>query len=165
MLSFLTSVRRVRVGADHHPSRERVVLQHDLVDDAGPGPPEADPVLGPRRREEVVDLAVGLDGQLEVGDAAEAPAAVVLRGGGALDQVVTVDRRGDRRAREAGGDELQDCHLRRRVLHRDTVGAQAQVGLAAADVLALGVVEVAVDNLIRNFGDFGARERERERGR
>ena len=26
-------VRRVRVGADHHPARERVVLEHDLVDD------------------------------------------------------------------------------------------------------------------------------------
>jgi len=27
----------VRVGAEHETAREGVVLQHDLVDDAGPG--------------------------------------------------------------------------------------------------------------------------------
>ena len=39
-------VGRVRVGADDQPAGERVVLEHDLVDDAGARPPEADAVLG-----------------------------------------------------------------------------------------------------------------------
>ena len=30
-------VRRVAVGADHHPAGERVLLEHDLVDDPDPG--------------------------------------------------------------------------------------------------------------------------------
>ena len=38
-------VRRVRVGADHHPAGERVVLEHDLVDDPAARLPEADAVL------------------------------------------------------------------------------------------------------------------------
>ena len=38
-------VRRVRVGADHHAAGERVVLEHDLVDDPAARLPEADAVL------------------------------------------------------------------------------------------------------------------------
>ena len=51
-------VRRVRVGADHQPAGERVVLEHDLVDDARARLPEADAVLRRDRCEEVVDLRV-----------------------------------------------------------------------------------------------------------
>src|SRR5207244_8517407 len=41
-----TGVGRVAVGADHHPAGERVLLEHDLVDDARPRLPEADPEIG-----------------------------------------------------------------------------------------------------------------------
>ena len=51
-------VRRVRVGADDQRARESVLLQDDLVDDAGARAPEAGAVLGGRGRQEVVDLAV-----------------------------------------------------------------------------------------------------------
>ena len=147
----LTGVGRVRVRPDHHPSRESVVLQDDLVDDPGPGPPEPDPVLGAGRRQKVVDLAVGLDGQLQIGDAAEAAAAVLLRGRRPLNQVVAVDGGRDGGARQARRNELQNGHLRCRILHRDSVRPQAQVGDAALDVLALGVVEVTVDDLFFCF--------------
>ena len=42
-------VGRVAVGADHHPAREGVLLEHDLVDDAAARLPEADAVLGRHR--------------------------------------------------------------------------------------------------------------------
>ena len=53
-------VRGVAVGADHHPAREGVVLEHDLVDDPRARLPEADAVAGAHRPEEVVDLGVGV---------------------------------------------------------------------------------------------------------
>src|SRR6478735_2014632 len=47
-------VRGVAVGADHHPAGEGVLLEHDLVDDAGSGAPEADAVLGRHALQELV---------------------------------------------------------------------------------------------------------------
>jgi hypothetical protein len=49
---------------------------------------------------------------------------------------------------------LEDGHLGGRVLHGDAVGAEAEVGLAADDVLAGGVVEVAVDDLGERKGKW-----------
>ena len=63
-------VRRVAVGADHHPAGERVVLEHDLVDDPRAGLPEPDPVLRARGAQEVVDLRVGVERRREIGAAA-----------------------------------------------------------------------------------------------
>src|SRR5881396_422757 len=60
------AVRRVRVGTDHESTREGVVLEDDLVDDAGARPPEVDAVLPRGGAEEVVDLLVFPDGALEV---------------------------------------------------------------------------------------------------
>ena len=50
-------VRRVAVGADHHPAGERVLLEHDLVDDPRARLPEADAVLRTHGAQELVDLA------------------------------------------------------------------------------------------------------------
>src|SRR5919112_1056769 len=77
-------VRRVAVGADHHPAREGVVLEDDLVDDPASGPPEADAVAGRHRAQELVDLGVDVEGELQVGPGAD------LR----LDEVVAVHRGG-----------------------------------------------------------------------
>ena len=73
-------VRRVAVGADHHPAGERVLLEHDLMDDAAARLPEPDAVLRRHALEEVVDLAVDVERELQV----------VLRADMRLDQVVAV---------------------------------------------------------------------------
>ena len=139
-------IRRVAVGADHHPAGEGVVLEDDLVDDARAGPPEADPVLRRHGTEEVVDLLVGVDRHAEVDRRAD------LR----LDQVVAVDRRRDRRLRQPGGHELQQRHLGGGILHGDAVGVEVVVAGAALDLLVGGIGEVVDQDLL------GERERPAE---
>lgn len=65
-----------------------------------------------------------------------------------LDQMIAVDRRGHSHTRQAAADELQHGHLSRGVLHSYTVGTQTQVSATAVDVLVVGVIEVAVHNLL-----------------
>ena len=48
----------MRVGSDEQKAGEGVVLEDDLVDDAGSGVPESNSVLVAGRREEVVHLLV-----------------------------------------------------------------------------------------------------------
>ena len=84
----------------------------------------------------------------EVGLTAKGVAAVGLRRGGPLDEVIAVDGGGDQGLGQARGDELQHGHLRRGILHRHAVGAQPEVAHAALDVLGLGVVKVAVHHLL-----------------
>ena len=81
--------------------------------------PEADPVLRRHALQEVVDLGVRVDGDAEVD----------LRADLRLDQVVTVHGRRDSHGRQARGHELQQRHLRGRVLHGHAVGIE--VGVAA----------------------------------
>ena len=116
-------VGRVAIGADHHPTGEGVVLQHDLVNDATAGTPETDAVLGADGSQEVVHLSVGVDRDAEVDEGTD------LRG----DQVVAVHRAGYGRGGEAGRHELQQRHLCRRVLHGDSIGMKVVVGAAALD--------------------------------
>ena len=120
-------VGRVAVGADHHPAGEGVLLEHDLVDDARAGLPEADAVLGRDGLEEVVDLVVALERGQEVDLA-------VLAG---LDEVVAVHGGGHGHLGEAGGHELQQRHLGGGVLHGDAVGVEVGVAAAPLELLAL----------------------------
>src|SRR4029079_9851790 len=53
-----TRVRRMRIGSDHHAAGERVILEHDLMDDPAPGLPEAEAVLRCAGGQELVDLAI-----------------------------------------------------------------------------------------------------------
>ena len=131
-------VRRVAVGADHHPARERVVLEHDLVDDPRSGLPEADAVSRRDGAQEVVDLVVHGQRDLEV------DARAFLR----LDQVIAVDRRRCGDFVEARGHELEQRHLRGGVLHRDAVGAEVGVGAPAFELLGLGIAEVVHQDLL-----------------
>ena len=66
------------------------------------------------------------------------------------DQVVAVNRRGHRGFREPRGDKLQNRHLRRGVLHGDTIGSQFQVGNPADGRGGVfRVVQVAVHDFLR----------------
>ena len=141
-------VRGVAVGAEHHAAREGVVLEHDLVDDARPGCPEAAAVLGADGLEEVVHLAVGVGGDLKVGLAVDPR----------LDEVIAVGRRRHRCPVEAGGHELQPGHLRGGVLHRDAIGTQVGVGDPTLHTAVLDIVEMVDQDLL------GERERSPETG-
>ena len=110
-------VGRVTVGPEHHPAGERVLLEHDLVDDPRARLPEPDAIFRRHRAQELVDLGVHVECVAQVGVGADAR----------LDEVVAVHGRGHLYARESGGHELQERHLRGRVLHRHPVRAVIRV--------------------------------------
>lgn len=133
-----TAVGGVGVSADEKTTRESIVLQDDLVDDTGAGLPETNVVLGAGGRKEVVDFLVDADG------ASQILAATNL----GLDQVIAVHsgRVGD--GVHASGHELQDGHLSGGVLASNAVRAELQVRLATLDFLAVGIIQVRVENLL-----------------
>ena len=60
------AVRGVRVGADDQAAGKGVILQDDLMNDAGARLPEADPVLLRGRSQKIVDLFVLVDRAVDV---------------------------------------------------------------------------------------------------
>lgn len=108
------------------------------MDDAAAGLPEAEGVLLADGVEEVVDFPVLVIGAGEVLLAADL----------GLDEVVAMDRAGHGGLAAARGHELEQRHLRRRVLHGHAVRTQVQVALAADDLLRRGLVQVSVDDLL-----------------
>ena len=67
-----------------------------------------------------------------------------------------MDGRGGGHLGQSGGHELQQCHLRGGVLHRDPVRSEVGVGLAPHHCLAARVREVVDEDLL------GERERPAE---
>ena len=136
------SVGGVAVCADHHAAREAVMLEHDLMDDARPGPPEPDAVLGRHAPQKVVHLAVGIDGNahVDLGTLLGADEVIAMHGGrnGHLGQ--------------AGGHELEQRHLRGGILHSNPIGMEVGVAAAPFHLLILRVGEVVDEDL------FGQRE-------
>ena len=130
-------VRGVRVGADHEAARECVVLQDHLVDDPRPRLPEADPVLLGGRVEELVDLVV----------LGHRPAHVLRRTRLRADEVVAVDRRGDRDPGLVRLHELEQRHLAGGVLHGHAVDAEPEGGRAPLPGLGTPVVDVGDQDL------------------
>lgn len=63
--------------------------------------------------------------------------------------MIAVDGGGDGDPGQAAADELQHGHLGGGVLHGHAVGTQPQVSATAVDVLVVGVIEVAVHDLLR----------------
>ena len=131
-------VRRVAIGADHHPAREGVVLQDDLVDDARTRTPEPEAVLGRDGAKEVVDLAVGVDRDTEID----------RRPHLGLDQMVAVHRRRDRRLGQTGRHELQQRHLGGGILHCDAIGMEVGVRDTPLQVLTLRIGQMVDENLL-----------------
>ncbi len=89
--------------------------------------------------EKLVDFVVLVERRLHVGAGTDAGA----------DEVIAVHRGRHGDALAPGLHELQQCHLRRGVLHGDTIGAQIDPALAALDVRGGGVVEVDEEDLLR----------------
>ena len=133
-----TTVGGVGVSADQETAGESVVLEENLVDDTRAGAPETNVVLGAGSGEEVVDLLVDADGAVQILGATDL----------GLDQMVAVDGGGVGDRVHAGGHELEDGHLGGGVLAGDAVGAQLQVRLATLNLLAMGIVQVRVEDLL-----------------
>ena len=131
-------VGRVAVGADHHSAGEGVVLEHDLVDDSAARTPETDAVLGGHGLQEVVHLAVVVDGHAEVDLGAHL----------GQDEVIAVNGRGHGGFGQTGGHELQQCHLRGGVLHGHAVGIEVGVASATLHLLSGRVDEVIDEDLL-----------------
>lgn len=133
-----TSVGGVTVSADHHATREGVVLKDELVDDTRARAPVAHAVLGSSAAKEVVNLLVGFTSSLKIG------LATLIE---SSDKMVSVDGGGNGDVRDARGHELQNSHLSSSVLHGHTVRAEVEVALLLHDLLS-GVVEMASDDLL-----------------
>ena len=54
------------ISSDHHPARKRVVLEHNLVNDSATWTPKTNAVLGRHALQEVVHLAVVVNGDAEI---------------------------------------------------------------------------------------------------
>ena len=128
----------MRVGADEESTRESIVLQHDLVNDARAGFPETNVVLCARGGQEVVDLLVDLVGAGQI----------LLTADLGLDEMVTVDGGGSGDGRKTGRHELEDGHLGGGVLASYTVGTELEIAGATLNLLAVGVVQMRVENLL-----------------
>ena len=132
-------VGRVAVGPDHHPAGERVLLENDLMDDPRARLPEADAVLRRDGAEELVDLGVDVERRRHVALGADVR----------LDQVVAVHRRRHRDRGQPSRHELEQRHLRGRVLHRDAVGAIVGVVDRPLEADCLRIVGVRDQHLLR----------------
>ena len=147
-----------------------IVLEDDLVDDARSGLPEANAVLGGRGREEVVDLLVDVLCAGEVLDALDLGLNQVVAvdgrrnsrlrhagrhelekshlGGGILaSNTLKIGKKGEMKRKR---QSTRPSSLARSLSGWQThVRAELEVRLAANDLLCLGLVEVAVDDLLR----------------
>ena len=131
-------VRRVGVGPDDQLARERVLLEHDLVDDPGARPPESCAVLRRRRLQEIVDLLILGQRLAQVGLALDTR----------LNEVVAVDRGRHRDSLTARLHELQHGRLAEHVLQHDAVRAKEEVALAGFHRLVLRIVRVSQQDLV-----------------
>ena len=141
--SKTTSIGSVRISTDQETTRESVVLEENLVNDARTRSPEANVVLGARCSQEIVDLLVDVHSACKILWSANL----------CFNQMVTVDSCRIRNGGHAGGHELENCHLSGRILACNAVGTELQVADPTFDLLAVRVVEVRIQDL------FGIGER------
>ena len=126
------------VGADHHSTGERIVLEHHLVNNAAAWAPKPDAVFGRHAAQKVVDLFIGVDGY----------AHVDARTDFGHNQVVAMHGGWHGRGGQAGGRKLQQRHLRGGVLHGHAVGVEVGVAAAAFNFLAGWVGQMVHQNFL-----------------
>jgi len=129
---------KVGVFTNQETTGEGIVLKDDLMDDTRAWLPETDVVLGARCGQEVVDLPVDLVGASQV----------LLAANLGFDKMVAMYSRGSGHRGHAGRHKLQDSHLSSSILASDAIRAKLKVARAALDVLAMGVVEMRVEDLL-----------------
>ncbi len=138
-----TRIGCVAVGADHHSARERVVLEHDLVDDSAARAPETNAVLSGHTAEKVVHLFVRVDSDAEIDLGARL----------GENQVVAMHGARHCGRLQPSGHELEESHLGCGVLHRHSIRIEVGVTLAPFHLLGARLAEVIDQHLL------GQRER------
>jgi hypothetical protein len=133
-----TTVDSVRVSTNKKTTGETVVLEKNLVNNTGTGLPETDVVLGTSTRKEVVDLLVDVN----------SASKILLTTDLSLDQVVTVNGGRVGNLVHASGHELKDSHLSGSILASNTVRSQLEVARTTLDILAMGISQMRVQNLL-----------------
>jgi ABC-type transporter Mla MlaB component len=108
------------------------------VDNTGTGLPETDIVLGTGSREEVVNLLVDVNSTSKILSTTNL----------SLNQVVTVDSSRVGNLVHASGHELENGHLSGSILASNTIRSQLEVALTTLDILAMGISQVRVQNLL-----------------
>lgn len=126
------------VGTDEETTGESIVLENDLVDNTRARAPETKVVLGAGRGQEVVNFLVDADGA----------GKILLTTNLGLNQVVTVDGGGVGDGIHTSRHELEDGHLSSGVLAGNAVGAELEVRLATLDFLAVGIIQMGVEDLL-----------------
>ena len=111
------SIRGMRVSTYHHSARERIVLEHHLMNNASTGTPEANAIFQSHRAQEIVHLAIGF----------ESSRKVFLDTHISTNQMVAMHRGGNCHTSLTGIHELQQSHLCRSVLHSHTVGTELHI--------------------------------------
>jgi len=133
-----TSIGSVGVSADHHATREGIVLKDKLVDNTTARSPEAHVVLLCGSTEEVVHLLVGLAGSSKI-----LVATLVL----SSDKVISMHSGRNSNTRDARRHELENSHLGSGILHGNTVRVQIKIALLLLDLLG-GILQMAVEDLL-----------------
>jgi hypothetical protein len=144
-------VGRVRVGAQDQRARQRVVLEHHLVDDAGARLPEAGAVARGCPTQEGVDLVVLRD---DARRSASASARAWIR----WSQWTEV---GSATRARAGLRKLEHRGLTEHVLQHDAIGSQPQRRPARRALGAVGLLEVGEQELVGERERGGTRARAR----
>lgn len=133
-----TTVGSVGVSSDEETTGESVVLKNNLVNDTGARAPETNVVLGTSSSKEVVDLLVDVDSTGKILGTTNL----------SLDQVIAVDSGGVGDGVHASGHELEDSHLGGGILASNTVRSELEVRAATLNLLAMGIIQVRVQNLL-----------------
>ncbi|KAH3661168.1 hypothetical protein OGAPHI_006575 [Ogataea philodendri] len=109
-----TGIWSVRVCTEHHQTRNREVLKHDLVDDTGTRSPELDTIFFSTALQEVKHFLIGCNGRLEID----------IGSFFTDNQVITVDGSRNSSGSHSTRHELQKSHLSRSILHSDSIRVQ-----------------------------------------
>ena len=110
-------IRSMRIGTHHHTSRECIIFEHYLMDDSGTRSPETDMVFLRNRLQEVVNLLISL-----------ASLRKILRSTHiGTNQVITMYGSRYGHLVLTCIHELQERHLRSRILHRHAIRSEVNI--------------------------------------
>ena len=110
-------IRSMRISTHHHTSRECIVFEHYLMDDSGTWSPETDMVFLRNRLQEVVNLLIGLASLRKILCCAHIGTNQVITMYGSRYGHLVLTRI----------HELQECHLRSRILHRHAIRSEVNI--------------------------------------
>ena len=112
-----TGIRSMRIGTHHHTSRKCIVFEHNLMDDSGTRSPETDMVFLRNRLQKVINLLISL-----------ASLRKILRSTHiGTNQVITMYGSRYGHLVLACIHELQERHLRSRILHRHAIRSEVNI--------------------------------------